>query len=68
MPPRKINAAITAITMPTKIGFTPKAFSKELPIEFDCTIFPINPKARIMATEKNPARNFPNFPLKIYLI
>ena len=33
------------------------------PIEFDCTIQPKNPSARVIATAKNPARNFPSLPL-----
>ena len=63
-PPTKINAENTAHAIPTISGLTPKAVWKEEPMELDCTILPIKPRARMIATEKKPARNLPNVPLK----
>ena len=33
-------------------------------IEFACTMLPVKPSAKIIATEKKPARNLPNLPVK----
>ena len=63
-PPKKMKAAMTATTMPTASLLTPKALWKASLMELDCTILPIKPSASTMATEKNPARNLPNRPLK----
>ena len=62
-PPRKINPQITTSTSPATHPGIPNAVSIVDPIELDCTIHPINPSARIIATAKNPAKNFPNPPL-----
>ena len=67
-PPTKMNPQITTSTMPTIQEGTPKAVSKVEPMELDCTIQPIKPSARMMATAKNPARNFPKPPLKAVVI
>ena len=63
-PPIKINALNNAQAIPTISGLMPKAVSNAEPIELDCTILPIKPRARIIATEKNTARNLPKAPLK----
>ena len=33
------------------------------PMELDCTMQPMKPRARMMATAKKPARNLPKPPL-----
>ena len=63
-PPRKMKAAMIATTTPTMRGSTPKALWKASPIEFDCTILPVKPSAKMIASEKKPARNLPNAPGK----
>ena len=68
IPPMKIIPAITATQIPTASFGTWNALLNAAPIELDCTIFPINPRARMIATEKKPARNFPNPPLNTYFI
>ena len=63
-PPRKMKPQITTRTMPTIQLGTPKAVSKVEPMELDCTMQPMKPRARMMATAKKPARNFPKPPWK----
>ena len=63
IPPMKMTAQITTRTMPTIQDGTPKAVWKVEPMELDCTIQPKNPKARMIATAKKPARNLPKDPL-----
>ena len=68
VPPKKITPAITARTMPTATGGTlifleVKTSENAAPMELDCTIFPINPRARIINTANSPARIFPKVPL-----
>ena len=59
MPPRKMSPAMTVTAMPiTHVGM-PSAFEKVSPMEFDCTMLPMKPSARVMATAKKPARNLP---------
>ena len=53
----------TRITPETHDG-TPKAVFMVEPMEFDCTMQPIKPRARMMDTAKKPARNLPKPPLK----
>ena len=62
-PPMKMRAAMRATTMPTHQVFTPKALAKESPMELDCTMLPMKPRARMIATEKKPATNLPKAPL-----
>ena len=50
--------------MPTVQPGTPKAVLMVSAMEFDCTMQPMKPSARMMATAKKPARNLPNAPLK----
>ncbi len=42
----------------------PKAVWKASLMELDWTMLPMKPRARMMATEKKPARNLPKPPLK----
>ena len=63
-PPRKMKAAISATMMPTASLLTPKALWKASLMELDWTMLPVKPSATTMATEKKPARNLPNRPLK----
>ena len=58
-PPRKMNPATSATRMPTTTLGTPKAVNMASLMELDCTMLPIKPRARMMATEKKPARNLP---------
>ena len=58
--------ATMAIPIPVTTGDKPNAFLKEEPIEFACTIFPINPNASTTAIEKKVAKNFPKFPLNTW--
>ncbi len=46
----------------------PKAVWQVEPIEFDCTMHPKNPSARVIAMAKNAARNFPRRPLNAVVI
>ena len=64
VPPRKMNAQITTSTAPTIQEGMPKAVSKVEPMELDCTMQPMKPRASMMATAKKPARNLPKPPLK----
>ena len=66
----KINAHRAARTRPmTQVGITPvEAVLTASDMELDCTIEPIKPRARMIATAKNPARNLPKPPLKARLI
>ena len=63
-PPIKMNAHTAAITTPTTQFGTPKALWQASAMELDCTIAPMKPRARIIATAKKPARNLPPRPLK----
>ena len=63
-PPRKIMAQMMTSTIPMTQAGTPKAVWKVEPMELDCTMLPMRPRARMMATAKNPARNLPKPPLK----
>ena len=62
-PPRKMTAQITTSTMPMIQEGTPKAVSMVEPMELDCTMQPMKPSARMMATAKKVARNLPKPPL-----
>ena len=62
-PPTKMKPQITTSTMPTIQEGTPKAVWKVEPMELDCTMQPMKPRARMMATAKKPARNLPKPPL-----
>ena len=61
-PPRKIAPQMRTSATPTTQPGTWKAVSKVELMELDCTIQPKKPRARIMATEKKPARNLPKEP------
>ena len=63
-PPMKINPQIITRKIPTIQDGIPNAIWIVDPIELDCTMQPKNPRARIIAIEKKPARNLPNLPLK----
>ena len=67
-PPRKITAQMTARMTPTIQEGMPKAVSKVEPMELDCTMQPMKPRARMMATAKKPARNLPKAPRKAVVI
>ena len=67
-PPRKITPQMTTRTIPTIQLGTPKAVWKVDPMELDWTMQPIKPRARIIATAKNPARNLPNPPWNALLM
>ena len=67
-PPTKINAQMITNTIPTIQDGTPNAVSIVEPMEFDCTIHPKNPSARIIAIAKKPARNLPRLPLNAVVI
>ena len=61
-PPKNINPDKTAKNNPvTTVGIW-KALWKASPTEFAWTAFPINPKAKIHETAKNPAKNLAAFP------
>ena len=62
MPPRKTNTATRATSRPTTQEGTPKAVEQVAPMELDCTMQPMKPRARMMATAKKPARNLPRPP------
>ena len=55
MPPMNTNAAITPRATPTPRWGNPKAVWKASAMELDCTMFPMKPRATMMATEKNAA-------------
>ena len=55
---------MTTSTTPITQEGTPKAVWKVEPMELDWTMQPIKPRARMMATAKNPARNLPKAPRK----
>ena len=63
-PPRKMAAEMRATTTPTSTGERPNAVLKAAPMELDCTMLPMKPRARMMATEKKPARALPKAPGK----
>ena len=50
--------------IPTIQDGTPKAVLKVEPMELDCTIQPVKPRARMMAMAKKAARNYPRLPWK----
>ena len=59
-PPMNTAPASNAITIPTDHCGMPKALWQVSPMELACTMHPMKPTPIIMATAKNPARNFPN--------
>ena len=62
-PPIKINAAMAETIRPmTQLGIW-NAFWHASPMELDCTMQPMKPRARMMATAKKVARNLPKPPL-----
>ena len=64
-----MNAQSAAKTRPTaQAGIAGPAELIALAMEFDCTIEPIKPSARIAAIEKNTARNLPKPPLNAFLM
>ena len=63
-PPRKMNAAMIAQITPITIGGMPNAVLNDALIELACTMLPVKPSAKMMASEKKPARNLPNLPVK----
>ena len=62
-PMNTVPARMTTIRPMTQVGM-PKAVFMVSAMEFDCTMQPMKPSARMMATAKNPARNLPPLPLK----
>ena len=64
IPPRKIKPQMTTRIRPTTQDGMPKAVWQVDPMELDCTMQPKKPNARVIATAKKPARNFPREPLK----
>ena len=62
-PPMKMAPAMTARPMPTTTWSMSKAFLKASLMELAWTMLPMNPRARMMATAKKPARNFATGPL-----
>ena len=62
-PMNTMPARMTTARPMTQVGM-PKAVFMVSAMELDCTMQPINPSARMMATAKNPARNLPRPPLK----
>ncbi len=62
-PPRKMMAQMTTRMMPDTQAGMPKAVCMVEPMELDCTMQPMKPRARMMATAKKPARNLPKPPL-----
>ena len=63
IPPENTTNDNTANIIPAIIGFIPNAVSNAAAIEFDCTAFPINPKASIINTANKLAKILPNLPL-----
>ena len=68
VPPIKMKAANTARITPTATGGTlifldANTSEKAAPMELDCTIFPIKPRARMINTENRPPRTLPKVPL-----
>ena len=58
-PPMKMKAAMAHTIRPmTQLGMW-NAFWHASPMELDCTIEPMKPSARMIATAKKPARNLP---------
>ena len=51
----------------THVGM-PKAVLQVEAMELDCTMQPMKPSARMMATAKKPARNVPNLPWNAVLM
>ena len=45
-----------------------KAVAQVEAMELDCTMQPMKPRAKMMATEKKPARKVPNLPWKAVLM
>ena len=62
-PPRKMNPPTSTTAAPMIHVGMPKAVLHVEAIEFDWTMQPMKPRARIMATAKKPARNLPNAPV-----
>ena len=67
-PPRKIKPQITTKMIPMIQDGTPKAVWKVEPMELDCTMQPIKPSARMIATAKKPAKNLPNPPENAFVM
>lgn len=61
-PPKKISPQMKDSAIPTIQDGNPNAVSNTEPIELDCTMHPMNPSAKIMATAKNPAKSLPKLP------
>ena len=59
LPLKAVFFRTSATRMPTTTLGTPKAVNMASLMELDCTMLPIKPRARMMATEKKPARNLP---------
>ena len=68
MPPRKTKAEAAATTRPMTQAGMPKAVEQVEPMELDWTMQPMKPRARVMATAKNPARKEPSLPRKARLM
>ena len=58
-PPMKMRAATAATMTPMIQPGMPKALVQDSAMELDCTMLPMKPSARVMATAKKPARNLP---------
>ena len=65
-PPMKMKPAITAQMMPMTSFGIPNAVKNASLIEFDWTMLPMKPRARMIATEKKTAMNLPRPPLKAF--
>ena len=63
-PPRKMKPAITAQITPMTTWGVPNAVLNATLIELACTMLPVKPSAKMIASEKKPARNLPNLPVK----
>ena len=63
-PPMKMKPPMSTTTRPMIQVGMPKAVFMVAAMEFDWTIDPMKPSAKMMATEKKPARNLPPAPLK----
>ncbi len=60
-----MKPAITAqLHADDPLGDVPNAVLKRPLIELACTMLPVKPSAKMMASEKKPARNLPNLPVK----
>ena len=62
-PPMNTTPASTTMMTPMSHTGMENAVFIVLAMELDCTMQPMKPSARMMETEKNPARNLPPLPL-----